>query len=278
MDPNFLQMILQGLAYGLQSRMKQAGQTASGAMLPPPLRSIMPGVNEAQTLQRAQAGVMPYVDPNLVRSLMGAGVTIPETTVFHGTPSGTAGALPISEMGKVYGEGVGSPGHYVIESPAAASEYAKGSNSEAGALTRSGDYAPNVRPYRMAAHQGLQTNAPVTEDELQGLVDALGKWEPAEKMTKGGSKITAETQRNNLINAVTSGMIPGVSPGEHLRGILTGMVGQPEGEALLSKGGFKSISYPGEHPSTMGMENAQAYKVLDNSILTNLFDALSGKK
>lgn len=278
MDPNFLQMLMQGLAYGLKSRFQQAGQTMSGAMLPPQLRSVMPGVNELQNIQRGQAGITPYVDPELVRHLMGAGITIPEQAVFHGTPSGTAGNLPLSAMGKVYGEGVGSPGHYVITNPGAASKYAEGSISEAGSLTKAGDYAPSVRPYRMAEHQGLRTDAPVAEEELQGLIDALGKWNPPAKTTKGGSIITPETQRSNLINAVTSGMIPGVSPGEHLRGILTGMVGQPEGERLLSQGGFKSISYPGEHPSTMGMEQAQAYKVLDNSILRNLFDALSNKK
>lgn len=278
MNPDLLMSILRGLGYGLQSAVQGAGQRMSGMMLPPEQRSIMPGVNEANSLQRAGRGQLPYVDPNLVRMLMGAGVTVPEQTVFHGSPSGVAGGLPTSEMGKVYGPQVGSPGHYVISSPGPASNYAEGSISEAGALTRSGDYAPNVRPYRMAQHQGLATDQPVTGDELQGLLDALKDWNPAPKTTKGGSTITPEVQRNNLVNAITSGMIPDVSPGEHLRGILTGMVGQPMGESLLSKGGFKSISYPGEHPSTMGMEQSQAYKVLDNSVLQNLFDYFAGKK
>jgi len=205
------------------------------------------------------------------------GVLDPGGVVYHGSPSSVAGSVPLNELGRVYGEMVGAPGPYAITSPEAASAYALGSQSEAGALTKAGQYGPNVRAMQMAPHQSLYTDMPVTGPELNGLIEALQQhYNPAAKLSKGGSVISPEMQRNNLVNSVQSSMIPDVSPGGHLRDVLTGQIGQIAGEDMLSKGGFKSIHYPGEHPSSLGnVGDARAYKVLDNSILTDLADYLA---
>ena len=261
---------------------RQAGDRMSGMMLDPGHRSVIPGMNEYQAGQNAAQGKPPTFSPDtiqaLTRSLAGAGITVPAQQVFHGTPSGTAGALPLEQMGQKFGPQVGSPGHYVINRPGPANIYSEGAISEAGQLAKQGDYAPNVRPYMMSEHQGLHTNEPVSGPELDRLLQSIMEnFKPAEKMSKGGTPISSATQTQNAVNQVQAGMIPDVSPGGHLRDMLSGIMGQPQAEAQLSKGGFKSIQYPGEHPSTAGDPGAQAFKVLDNSILQNLFDALSKK-
>jgi hypothetical protein len=256
-------------------RVVTPGETAQNALKRMPM-----GDTEGNLMQAAQATLGAAAQPAMAAGSkmlasklvpMLASI-IPAKPVFHGTPSQIAGGLPNEQMGQKYGDMVGSPGHYVSESPHAASEYSKGAISEAHHLLGKDNYGPNVRPYMMKEHQALGTNIPVTAQELAGVLAAIDKhYNPAPKQNKHGM-VSTDQQRGNLRSAVENGMLPDVSPGEHLRGILSGMLGQEAGENMLKQGGFKSIYYPGEHSSTMGMENAQAYKVLDNSILQNLFE------
>lgn len=263
-------------------RVVHPGDTTQSALARMPMGS---GEGDLQTALTASLGAMAQpamqvgasaATKALVPKLLAT--MIPAMRVYHGTPSGVAGGLPTAEMGQKFGPMIGTKGHFVSQSPEAASVYSQGAISEANSLLNKGDYAPSVRPYQMSGHQSLGTNVPVTAQELAGVLQAIEQtYNPAPKQTKFGVTSPA-TQQANLRAAVENGMIPDVSPGEHLRGILSGMLGPQAGEDMLKAGGFKSIYYPGEHSATMHMDNAQAFKVLDNSILQTLFDALASGK
>lgn len=238
--------------------------------------NVLKGILNKPATAEAEAGgqALGAIPQSLLAGGAAKAVMIPAMRAYHGTPSSLAGSLPTREMGKVYGPMAGAPGHFVASTPDAASEYARGAISEAGALTAQGNYGPNVRPYMMQAHQSLGTTTPVQANELTALLDTLQKWTPAAKQTKHGT-ITPEMQRMNLINAIQNQVLPDASPGGHLRDIMSSMVGQKQAEDLLKQSGFKSIHYLGEHA---GIDNTQAFKVLDNTILQNLFKALTKER